>query len=204
MSRNFTHWLIFIVFLIGISILIWGYNSDLKTEEKILAVAQKKSDHNSIAVIKTNLGVLELELFDKIAPKTVNNFIKLSKQGFYDGVKFHRVIKDFMIQSGDPNSKDDDWSDDGFGGPGYVFEDEINEYKLVRGVIAMANGGPNTNGSQFFIITALATPWLDGKHTVFGKVINGMEIVDKIENLDVNQNAHPLQDATIQSIKIIK
>lgn len=154
--------------------------------------------------METNFGEIKLELFADAAPTTVKNFIKLSESGFYDGTKFHRVIKGFMIQGGDPNSKDDDWSNDGKGGPGYVFADEINKHKLVRGVLAMANAGPDTNGSQFFIVTAPATPWLDGKHTVFGKVISGMDVVDKIENLPTNQNAHPLKDATIQSIKIVE
>src|SRR3989338_5039473 len=119
------------------------------------------------AYISTNFGVIVIELFPDAAPKTVENFIKLAESGFYNGTKFHRVIKDFMIQGGDPNSKDDDWANDGTGGPGYAFEDEFNEHKVVRGVLAMANSGPNTNGSQFFVVTATATPWLDGKHTVF-------------------------------------
>ena len=109
-------------------------------------------------------------------------------------------MKDFMIQGGDPNSKDDDWSDDGRGGPGYAFEDEINQHQLVKGVLAMANAGPNTNGSQFFIVTAEATPWLDGKHTVFGKVIKGMDVVSKIENVAVNENNHPTEDVVVSRV----
>ncbi len=157
-----------------------------------------------VAVMHTNFGDIKLELFKADAPKTVDNFVKLSESGFYDGVKFHRVIKDFMIQSGDPNSKDNDWSDDGRGGPGYSFEDEINQYKLVKGVLAMANSGPNTNGSQFFIVTAEATPWLDGKHTVFGRVIEGMDVVTKIENVktDKTKGDHPLEDVVINRIDI--
>ncbi|MCU0680356.1 MAG: peptidylprolyl isomerase [Planctomycetes bacterium] len=135
---------------------------------------------------------------------TVNNFFNLAQEGFYNGTKFHRVIKDFMIQGGDPNSKDDDWSNDGMGGPGYKFGDEFNKHTLVRGSLAMANSGPNTNGSQFFIVTAESTPWLDGKHVNLGEVIEGMDVVDKIENMDTNENDHPLKDATINSIELIK
>ncbi|MEK7575995.1 MAG: peptidylprolyl isomerase [Patescibacteria group bacterium] len=152
--------------------------------------------------MKTNFGDIKLDLFSKDASVTVDNFIKLSKSGFYKGTKFHRVIKDFMIQGGDPNSKDSNWSDDGTGGPGYIFKDEINQYKLIRGVIAMANAGPDTNGSQFFILTKDSATWLDGKHTVFGKVIEGINVVDKIENLKTNANDHPIEDAIILNIEI--
>ncbi len=156
------------------------------------------------AVIKTNFGDVALELFSKDAPKTVENFVRLAREGFYNGTKFHRVIKGFMIQGGDPLSKDDDWSDDGTGGPGYTFEDEISAHKLARGALAMANAGPNTNGSQFFIVTAEATPWLDGLHTVFGRVIAGMESVDKIENMptDKARGDHPAQDVVITTIEL--
>lgn len=156
------------------------------------------------AAIRTSRGIITIELFSKDAPKTVENFAKLVESGFYNGTKFHRVIKDFMIQGGDPNSKDSDWSDDGRGGPGYAFEDEINSNKIVRGVLAMANSGPNTNGSQFFIVTAEATPWLDGKHTVFGRVTDGMNVVDSIEATATNENDHPLEDITIENIQIVK
>lgn len=157
------------------------------------------------AVMKTNMGDITLELFPKDAPKTVENFARLAREGFYNDIKFHRVIKGFMIQGGDPNSKDDDWSDDGTGGPGYQFEDEINAHKLVRGALAMANAGPNTNGSQFFIVTSDATPWLDGKHTVFGRVVAGTETLDKIENAptDEARGDHPTQDIVITSMEII-
>src|SRR5213080_3029041 len=123
------------------------------------------------ATMQTNHGTIELELFDEDAPKTVENFTKLARDGFYDGVIFHRVIEDFMIQGGDPTGT-------GSGGPGYQFEDEFNDHPIVRGALAMANAGPNTNGSQFFIVTADACPWLDGKHTVFGRVTGGMEVVE--------------------------
>jgi peptidyl-prolyl cis-trans isomerase B (cyclophilin B) len=156
----------------------------------------------SKAIIKTNMGNIEVEFFGKDSPITVNNFMKLASEGFYDGTKFHRVIKDFMIQGGDPNSKDDDWSNDGMGGPGYAFKDEFNSHELVRGSLAMANSGPNTNGSQFFIVTAEETPWLDGKHTNFGKITDGMDVVDKIEAMDANENDHPLKDAVIKGIEL--
>src|SRR3990167_9529245 len=176
-----------IIIAVIVLILFGGYYLWTKDRER------EEKTQNIFALIKTNLGDIKLELFPSEAPKTVENFIKLSESDFYDGVKFHRVMKDFMIQSGDPNSKDDDWSDDGRGGPGYAFEDEINQHQLVKGVLAMANAGPNTNGSQFFIVTAEATPWLDGKHTVFGKVIKGMDVVSKIENVAVNENNHPTE-----------
>ncbi|HTW96340.1 MAG TPA: peptidylprolyl isomerase [Candidatus Methylomirabilis sp.] len=156
------------------------------------------------AILHTNLGDIQVEFFGDKSPYTVNNFIKLASAGFYDGTKFHRVIPDFMIQGGDPNSKDNDWSNDGMGGPGYQFADEFNDEKLVRGSLAMANSGPDTNGSQFFIVTATATPWLDGKHTNFGRVTAGMDVVTKIENLPRNENDHPTTDATINSIELLK
>lgn len=155
---------------------------------------------NTTVVMITNRGTIKLSLFDAGAPQTVSNFITLAKRGFYDGTKFHRVIPDFMIQGGDPNSKDNDWSNDGTGGPGYTFADEINNHKLVRGVLAMANAGPNTNGSQFFIITAPATPWLDGRHTAFGEVVEGMETVDTISRVEKNNNDHPLSDVVVERI----
>src|SRR5690242_3983855 len=130
----------------------------------------------SAATLHTNHGTIELELFDADAPKTVDNFTKLAGDGFYDGVIFHRVIPDFMIQGGDPTGT-------GTGGPGYTFEDEPNDHGVVRGALAMANAGPDTNGSQFFIVTAAECPWLDGKHTVFGRVVEGMDVVDTISNL---------------------
>lgn len=156
------------------------------------------------AVIKTNFGDIKVAFYAQESPVTVNNFINLAKIGFYNGVKFHRVIKDFMIQGGDPLSKDDDPSNDGTGGPGYKFQDEINGHKLVRGSLAMANSGPNTNGSQFFIVTDEATPWLDGKHTNFGQVIDGMDIVDKIEAVRVSKNSYPNENIIIENIELIK
>lgn len=156
------------------------------------------------ALIKTNLGNIKVKFYGTESPVTVNNFLKLASEKFYDGTKFHRVIPGFMIQGGDPNSKDDDWSNDGMGGPGYAFADESNKHKLVRGSLAMANSGPDTNGSQFFIVTATATPWLDGKHTNFGEVTEGMDVVAKIENAKTNANDHPLEDVTVLGIALLE
>jgi cyclophilin family peptidyl-prolyl cis-trans isomerase len=147
------------------------------------------------ATLHTNHGLIELELFDDDAPKTVANFRKLAADGFYDGVIFHRVIKDFMIQGGDPTGT-------GTGGPGYTFEDEFNDHKVERGAMAMANAGPNTNGSQFFIVTAAAAPWLDGKHTVFGRVTGGMGAVDAIEGADTDPRDKPVEDAVIERVEL--
>jgi peptidyl-prolyl cis-trans isomerase B (cyclophilin B) len=149
----------------------------------------------SNATLHTNHGAIELELFDEDAPKTVENFRKLAADGFYDGVGFHRVIKDFMIQGGDPTGT-------GAGGPGYTFEDEFNDQKVERGVLAMANAGPNTNGSQFFIVTTEAAPWLDGKHTVFGRVTGGMEAVDSIEGTETDAGDKPVSEALIERVEL--
>jgi len=156
------------------------------------------------AVVKTNFGDITVKFYVQESPITVNSFMNLAKKSFYNGTKFHRVMKDFMIQGGDPNSKDDDWSNDGQGGPGYQFQDEINQHKLVKGSLAMANSGPNTNGSQFFIVTKDATPWLDGKHTNFGYVVKGMEVVEKIEKVKVNENNHPAEDVIINNLELTK
>ena len=147
----------------------------------------------SQATLHTNAGEIVLELHDSDAPKTVENFRKLAADGFYDGLIFHRVIPDFMIQGGCPEGT-------GRGGPGYTFEDEINEHKIVRGALAMANAGPNTNGSQFFLVTTPEAPWLDGKHTVFGRVTEGMDVVDKIEGTPTGHNDRPVDDQRIESI----
>src|SRR5687767_5342014 len=149
----------------------------------------------STATMQTNLGAIEIELFDEDAPKTVENFRKLAADGFYDGLTFHRIIKDFMIQGGDPEGT-------GRGGPGYTFEDEFNEHKVVRGALAMANAGPDTNGSQFFIVTADAAPWLDGKHTVFGQVTDGDDVLDKLEALDTDGQDRPVDGALIEKVSI--
>jgi cyclophilin family peptidyl-prolyl cis-trans isomerase len=147
------------------------------------------------ATLHTSEGDVQLELFPDDAPKTVENFTKLAADGFYDGLIFHRVIPDFMIQGGCPLGT-------GTGGPGYSFEDEINEHKVERGALAMANAGPNTNGSQFFIVTTEAAPWLDGKHTVFGKVAAGQDVVDRISLADRDSNDRPREPITIESVEL--
>ena len=149
----------------------------------------------STAKMHTNAGAIELDLFDDDAPKTVENFRKLAGDGYYDGLVFHRVIPDFMIQGGCPQGT-------GTGGPGYTFEDEINQHKIVRGALAMANAGPDTNGSQFFVVTTEAAPWLDGKHTVFGQVTSGMEAVDAIEGTATGAGDRPVEDQRIERIEL--
>jgi cyclophilin family peptidyl-prolyl cis-trans isomerase len=147
------------------------------------------------ATIHTNHGPIDIELFPEDAPKTVDNFVKLAREGFYDRVIFHRVIPDFMIQGGDPTGT-------GSGGPGYSFEDEFNDHKVERGALAMANAGPNTNGSQFFIVTTEAAPWLDGRHTVFGRVTNGMDVADKISQLPRDARDKPHDDVVIERVEV--
>jgi peptidyl-prolyl cis-trans isomerase B (cyclophilin B) len=145
--------------------------------------------------LHTNQGPIAVELFDGDAPKTVENFISLAREGFYDGTTFHRVIPDFMVQGGDP-------SGDGTGGPGYEFEDEPNDRRVVRGALAMANRGPNTNGSQFFIVTAEACPWLDGKHTVFGEVSDGMDAVDRISAVERDERDRPRDPVVVERVEL--
>jgi len=149
----------------------------------------------SQATMTTTHGDITFELYDEDAPKTVDNFRTLADKGYYDGLTFHRIIRDFMIQGGCPQGT-------GTGGPGYEFEDEINEHKIVRGALAMANRGPGTNGSQFFIVTTAAAPWLDGKHTVFGRVTDGMDVVDKLEGLPTDARDRPRDDAKIEKLSI--
>ena len=151
---------------------------------------------NKIAEFNTNMGDFKIELFMKEAPLTVGNFVKLVDKGFYNGLIFHRVIPNFMIQAGCPQGT-------GFGGPGYTIRDEFdpNLKHDTPGVLSMANAGPNTGGSQFFI-TVAPTPWLDGKHAIFGKVTNGMDIVDKISKVQTGRADKPLQDVVIKSITI--
>jgi cyclophilin family peptidyl-prolyl cis-trans isomerase len=149
----------------------------------------------SEAKLHTSMGAIAVELFDAEAPKTVENFKKLAGDGFYNGVIFHRVIPDFMVQGGDPTGT-------GRGGPGYTFEDEFNDHKVERGALAMANAGPNTNGSQFFIVTADSCPWLDGKHTVFGRVTEGMEVIDAISDVDRDAHDKPRDDVTIERVDL--
>lgn len=164
----------------------------------------KTNESNPVAVFTTNLGTIEVELFQDKTPNTAENFIKLANNNFYDGVRFHRVIEGFMIQGGDPLSKDESMIDRwGTGGPGYTFADEITEENSnVAGTISMANAGPNTNGSQFFINVA-DNVFLDDKHTVFGKVLNGYDIVEKISLIDTIPGIdRPVEEVVIQSIQI--
>ncbi len=149
----------------------------------------------TLATMRTTEGAIQLELFDEDAPQTVANFKKLSGEGFYDGIIFHRIIKDFMIQGGDPTGT-------GRGDAGYKFDDEINHHKIVRGALAMANAGPNTNGSQFFIVTTPEAPWLDGKHTVFGRVVEGMDVVDRIESAETGPGDKPVEDVKIEGVEL--
>ena len=147
-----------------------------------------------VAVFDTDRGEIKVELFADRAPLTVANFVNLARRGFYDGLNFHRVINDFMVQGGCPQGT-------GTGGPGYTFEDEFNDHKVVRGALAMANAGPNTNGSQFFIVTIDEAPWLDGKHTVFGQVTSGMEAVDAIEGTPTDARDRPQEPAEIERVE---
>src|SRR5213595_3208414 len=156
---------------------------------------RERTDPMTNATLHTNHGAIAVELFDEDAPNTVANFVKLAKDGFYDGVVFHRIIPDFMIQGGDPTGT-------GTGGPGYTFEDEFNDHPIVRGALAMANAGPNTNGSQFFIVTADACPWLDGKHTVFGRVTDGMDVVDSIEATPTAAGDRPVEPQVIERVQL--
>jgi peptidyl-prolyl cis-trans isomerase B (cyclophilin B) len=149
----------------------------------------------SEATLQTNHGAIRIELFPEDAPKTVGNFEDLARKGFYDGLTFHRVIDDFMIQGGDPRG-------DGTGGPGYTFEDEPNEHRVERGALAMANSGPDTNGSQFFIVTADACPWLDGKHTVFGRVVEGLDVVDEIARVPKDARDQPDEPVVIERVEL--
>lgn len=205
--------------------------ADIPAEDTTTAEGERVPVRTIAAILKTNLGDIKVSFFPTDAPRTIMNFANLAKADFYDGTKFHRVIKGFMIQAGDPNSKDDDKSDDGSGGPGYTFADEINprtleglgeedikkledggyvynydlpaSHNIVRGVIAMANSGPNTNGSQFFIMVGESAEWLDGRHTVFGQVVEGMDIVDKINLVEVGENDYPVEDVVLEDVIIL-
>jgi len=156
------------------------------------------------AIIKTNKGDITVKFYNNDSPFTVNNFLNLAKLGFYNQTKFHRIISDFMIQGGDPLTKDDESMYYGTGGPGYRFKDEINNHKLVKGSLAMANSGPNTNGSQFFIVVIDSTPWLDGAHTNFGEVVEGMDVVNEIRQVETGERDIPKDDVLINSIELIK
>jgi peptidyl-prolyl cis-trans isomerase B (cyclophilin B) len=149
----------------------------------------------SQATMQTNHGTIRIELLPEHAPETVKNFEDLARKGFYDGGTFHRVIDDFMIQGGCPRG-------DGTGGPGYTFDDEPNDLSVERGALAMANAGPNTNGSQFFIVTADSCPWLDGKHTVFGRVVEGMDVVDEISRVPKDARDRPSDPVVVEHVEV--
>lgn len=164
-------------------------------------------DMHAHVMIRTNYGSFGIMLYNADAPKTVENFLKLAREGFYNGTQFHRVIPDFMIQGGDPLTREQPkiFGVHGTGGPGYTFADEANTRKIIRGALAMANAGPNTNGSQFFIVTAEATPWLDGKHTVFGEVEgDGMDIVDRIAQVERDQRDHPVNAVVLEEVIVVE
>jgi len=199
--------ILLIILILGSYFLLTRDTGKELTEKEILSSVSDiitSSDTKMIAKMQTNFGEIKLELFYSDAPKTVENFIKLAESGFYDGTKFHRVIKGFMIQGGDPLSEDDSLKSKwGTGGPGYSFADEIhlNNHNVI-GTISMANAGPDTNGSQFFI-NAGDNKFLDTKHTVFGKVIKGMDIIKKIEEVATEGPDCPIDSIIIESIKII-
>jgi len=186
----------YLIILIAITLLIGFAASGSKNNKTTKIMPENKQ----IVALETSLGNIDLELYSEKAPKTVENFVKLALEGFYENTKFHRVIKNFMIQGGDPYTKGEDTSVYGTGGPGYKFADEQNDLQMVRGMIAMANSGPNTNGSQFFIVTIKEAEWLTGKHTIFGKVISGMEVVDKIEASKTNQNDQPIVPVVVNKV----
>ncbi|MEK7505619.1 MAG: peptidylprolyl isomerase [Patescibacteria group bacterium] len=206
-------WIVGIVALALVGFFIWQQRASIMKEVGEAGVSinsvgvtsvpegTKNMDKYTGATLKTNYGNIEVEFFKDKAPNTVENFVSLAQSGYFDGTKFHRVIKDFMIQGGDPLSKDDaqiaHW---GTGGPGFYIPDEINNEKLVQGVLAMANAGPNTNGSQFFIITAKETSWLDGKHTPFGKVVKGMDVVMTISNTETTTNDRPVKAVILEKV----
>ena len=173
-----------------------------KTERHLDGQKDLAAQHDH-AVLKTSKGDIKVELYVEESPLTVNNFLNLAEQGFYDGTSFHRVIKDFMVQGGDPNSKDQsNRMMHGTGDPGYKFDDEFNNYSLLKGSLAMANSGPDTNGSQFFIVTAEATPWLDGKHVNFGTVVEGMDVVEAIQLVEIDGGDNPIEPVIIESIEL--
>lgn len=192
--------ILYIVLLIIIGLIIFFASGRGDNRSNIQTKTMIKKSTN--VILETSFGNIEVALLDDKAPKTVENFLKLTKSGFYDKTKFHRVIKNFMIQGGDPYTKGEDVSVYGTGGPGYKFDDERNDIKLARGIMAMANSGPNTNGSQFFIMTARQDIQLYGYYTPFGKVISGMDVVDKIESVETNEKDRPLTSVFLKKVTI--
>lgn len=204
MKKIYISLIVIILILGGYFLFVQNKEEEPAEEEIVDNNTVTPSNSNMIAVMQTNFGEIKIELFSSDAPKTVENFIKLAESGFYDATKFHRVIKEFMIQGGDPLSKDDSLKNRwGTGGPDYSFDDEIHSNNHnVTGTISMANAGPNTNGSQFFINTN-DNSFLDTKHTVFGKVIEGMGAIRDIENVATEGPDRPIDNVIIESIKII-
>jgi len=175
-------------------------SSTIKETKKVSSSTVDILQQYNQAVLKTNMGDITIEFYNNDSPNTVRNFLTLAQKDFYDSTTFHRVIDDFMIQGGDPLSKDSNRLKHGTGGPGYTFADEINKHKLVRGSVAMANAGPNANGSQFFIVTRQDTAWLDGLHTNFGYIVSGMDVVEKIQKVGVDSRDNPTQPVIINNI----
>lgn len=185
----------------------------LSTEELQVADPGVTNEMNRIAILHTNKGDIRIELFEDTMPITTGNFVELAEQGFYDSTKFHRIIDNFMVQGGDPNSKSDDRSSYGTGGPDYTIQDEFVEGNLLtntRGTIAMANTGqPNSGGSQFFINTVNNTSLdfdkdpFSSRHPVFGRVVEGMSVVDKISNVETDGNDIPIEPVVVESVEII-
>ena len=180
-----------IVILIAVGLILFNpFNSNSNSSDNM-------SDRQ-IAVIETNFGNIVIQLYPDVAPGHVENFVKLAQDGFYDGTTFHRVIPDFMIQGGDPNSKDEDRSNDGQGGPGYTINAEFSDVPHKRGILSMARAqNPNSAGSQFFIVVKDSN-FLDGQYTVFGEVIEGMDVADKIVNVKRDGNDNPLEKVTMK------
>lgn len=179
--------------------------ASLETTQQLTKLNEDIMKERPILELTTNKGVITIELFKDLSPTTVEYITKYAKEGVYNDTIFHRVIKDFMIQGGDPNTKDPSKSDlYGTGDAGEKFDDEFNDEPLVKGSFAMANSGPDTNGSQFFIVTADSTPWLDGAHTNAGKVIGGLDIVESIGNVETAPSDRPVEDVKIISAKITK
>lgn len=208
MIKEFLTPFIIALVLVAAALGVWWYFSD--GAEKTKQIMEQKNATQvaaswSGATLKTNYGSIQISFLTDKAPKTVANFVKLAEEGFYDGTKFHRVIADFMIQGGDPLSKDDMNKDKGLwgtGGPGYQFADEINNEKFVRGVVAMANSGPDTNGSQFFIVTAKETPWLAGKHTIFAKITGGLDAALAISHAEVGARDIPRVPVILEKVTL--
>ena len=208
-------------FVIGISLLVLGIgvyiNKDfgkqgseaikasLETTQKISKLNEDIMKERPIIEFETSKGKITIELFSDLSPNTASKIIKYTKEGVYDNTLFHRVIKDFMIQGGDPKTKDPSKSAlYGTGDAGEKFDDEINDEPLVKGSFAMANSGPDTNGSQFFIVTTESTPWLDGAHTNAGKVIGGLDIAESISTVQTGAQDRPVEDVKIISAKVVK